>query len=587
MEAAWDGRVERDENIERNGAARVVGAGAGRCRLLEIAGGAARRAVADARSVLHRVPQRRRARRRAVARGHHAGRGRRAPGEMGTRRAPPARQRDAAARRPAPRRRRRSASSSRRSKRISTAAARAHGENPGDVVLHRLNRVEYATRGARSARLRGRREPLAAAGCRRATASTTSPRCCASRRRISISTSRPRATSAIKAVGNPAPRSGSRRVPYPKVKNHSAHVDGLPLGTRDGLIVEHYFPADGEYVFNLRVSSEPGAELRAYPQGWLEYEHTVDPDDRRRESVRRPSSAARTTCARSIATRSPRSTRSRIVSANIRLPVKAGVPRGRRDVHRAQLRGIRLTACRPSCRARGFPTCRRCSAWRSSDRTSRPASARAPRDARARYSSATPRPRPRSAVCRAHSRRRLARLAFRRPATEADIERAARVLSRGRASRRIRNAAFRRACSRFCRARNSSIEPSPAGRRHEREPGAAYAVTDLELASRLAFFLWSQGPDEELLALAESNRLSDPQVYAQQVDRMLADPRSKSLVTNFAFQWLSVRDIDVIDPDPKLYPNFDDDLRACLRARDGAVRWTASCATTAAASSSC
>jgi hypothetical protein len=101
----------------------------------------------------------------------------------------------------------------------------------------------------------------------------------------------------------------------------------------------------------------------------------------------------------------------------------------------------------------------------------------------------------------------------------------------------------------------------PGGPPTDLEPGAAYAITDLELASRLAFFIWSQGPDEELLELAEGNRLSDAAVYAQQVERLLRDPRSKSLVTNFAFQWLSVRDIDVIEPDPKLYPNFDNDLR--------------------------
>ena len=109
----------------------------------------------------------------------------------------------------------------------------------------------------------------------------------------------------------------------------------------------------------------------------------------------------------------------------------------------------------------------------------------------------------------------------------------------------------------------------PAGK--ARRPAKLMRVTDLELASRLAFFIWSQGPDEELLALAESNRLSDPKVYAQQIERLFADPRSKSLVTNFAFQWLSVRDIDVVEPDPRLYPNFDADLRAGVRRGDGAV----------------
>src|SRR5690606_32105602 len=79
------------------------------------------------------------------------------------------------------------------------------------------------------------------------------------------------------------------------------------------------------------------------------------------------------------------------------------------------------------------------------------------------------------------------------------------------------------------------------------------------------FFLWNQGPDEELLRLAEAGALRDEAVYEQQVRRMRADERPRSLVTNFAFQWLSVRLLDSIDPDPRNYPNFDEDLRSAFR----------------------
>src|SRR5690606_35072874 len=92
-------------------------------------------------------------------------------------------------------------------------------------------------------------------------------------------------------------------------------------------------------------------------------------------------------------------------------------------------------------------------------------------------------------------------------------------------------------------------------------PGDVYPIDDIELAWRLAFFLWSQGPDDELLRLAEERRLSEPATYEAQVRRLLADPRSRSLVTNFAFQWLGVRKLDAIDPDPRLFPTFDEDLR--------------------------
>jgi hypothetical protein len=104
-------------------------------------------------------------------------------------------------------------------------------------------------------------------------------------------------------------------------------------------------------------------------------------------------------------------------------------------------------------------------------------------------------------------------------------------------------------------------EPAPANA----TPGAVYKISDLELASRLSFFLWSQGPDQTLLDLAIQKKFSDPAMLEQQVLRVLADPRSKSLVTNFAFQWLKIRDLDKIDPDAVLFPEYDQNLRQAFR----------------------
>ncbi len=91
------------------------------------------------------------------------------------------------------------------------------------------------------------------------------------------------------------------------------------------------------------------------------------------------------------------------------------------------------------------------------------------------------------------------------------------------------------------------------------------SVDDLSLASRLSFLMWSEGPDRQLIELASSGRLSDPKVMDAQVARMLADPRSETLVTNFAFQWLNVNKIDAIEPTPELYPDFDKNLRLGFR----------------------
>jgi hypothetical protein len=95
--------------------------------------------------------------------------------------------------------------------------------------------------------------------------------------------------------------------------------------------------------------------------------------------------------------------------------------------------------------------------------------------------------------------------------------------------------------------------------------GQSYRLSDLDLASRLSFFLWSQGPDDELLKLGEAGKLHEPKVLESQVARMLADPRSKSLVTNFAFQWLVIDKADEIMPDVGAYPEFDAGLRSAMK----------------------
>jgi hypothetical protein len=105
------------------------------------------------------------------------------------------------------------------------------------------------------------------------------------------------------------------------------------------------------------------------------------------------------------------------------------------------------------------------------------------------------------------------------------------------------------------------IERDPA----EAPPGAIYQISDLELASRLSFFLWSSIPDDELLTLAENRRLREPAVLEQQVRRMLADSRSKALTENFAGQWLYLRNVEAVWPNPDVFPNFHANLRDDFR----------------------
>ena len=111
------------------------------------------------------------------------------------------------------------------------------------------------------------------------------------------------------------------------------------------------------------------------------------------------------------------------------------------------------------------------------------------------------------------------------------------------------------------------LDPPAAGG----TPGTAggkpvpYAVGEYELITRLSYFLWSSTPDDELMGLAASKRIRDPQVLEQQVKRMLQDPRSAALVQNFAGQWLELRNLDDYKPDPKFYPTYDDELAAAMK----------------------
>ena len=105
------------------------------------------------------------------------------------------------------------------------------------------------------------------------------------------------------------------------------------------------------------------------------------------------------------------------------------------------------------------------------------------------------------------------------------------------------------------------IEKDPA----KVSPSKAYRVNDVQLASRLSFFLWSSIPDDELLRVAERGQLKNPKVLEQQVKRMLADRRASSLVTNFADQWLQVRSTPAVSPDVYTFPEFDDTLRGSMQ----------------------
>ncbi len=162
----------------------------------------------------------------------------------------------------------------------------------------------------------------------------------------------------------------------------------------------------------------------------------------------------------------------------------------------------------------------------------------------------------------------LARRAYRRPATPNDME---TLLSFYQAGRN-QGGAFDAGIERALRLILSSpefvfrFEPDPASAgAGASDRITSYRINDLELASRLSFFLWSSIPDDELLTLASAGKLSDPATLSSQIRRMLSDPRSEALADNFAAQWLYLRNLKNFAPDPDNFPDFDDNLRNDLR----------------------
>ena len=168
---------------------------------------------------------------------------------------------------------------------------------------------------------------------------------------------------------------------------------------------------------------------------------------------------------------------------------------------------------------------------------------------------------PEEVACASEILGRLGRFAFRRPVTEDDLEMLLEFFHSGRAVADF-DAGIEMALRRVL------VSPDFLFRRESDPDGAAsgqpYAISDLELASRLSFFLWSSIPDGELLDLAERGELRRPRVLDQQVARMLADPRARALVDNFGGQWLYLRNMELVSPDPYAFPAFDGNLRVAM-----------------------
>jgi Protein of unknown function (DUF1592)/Protein of unknown function (DUF1588)/Protein of unknown function (DUF1587)/Protein of unknown function (DUF1585)/Protein of unknown function (DUF1595) len=333
-----------------------------------------------------------------------------------------------------------------------------------------------------------------------------------------------------RAVGDRAMGHGETRYTATPGAAQRGPIEGLPLGTRGGLAVEHTFPLDATYEFVV-AAAIPAAGWEN-PTGALVYCDGPSVDV--------------TFNGAPIAAENPRRFRLRVPAGPQRIGVALVDERPCAGVNELYLGEVALGGAVQALTIVG--------PFDSTDTGDTPS--------RREIFACRPDSAADEEPCAAQILSRLATRAYRRPVAEGSAELAEllRFYALGREERGDFEVGIQYALSRLL------VDPRFLYR-FEREPGeiavgAVYRIDDFELASRLSFFLWSSIPDDELLALAAESRLGEPAVLAAQVDRLLADARSSALVENFASQWLLLRELDAVVPQD---PGLDEDLRAAMR----------------------
>jgi mono/diheme cytochrome c family protein len=406
---------------------------------------------------------------------------------------------------------------------IDRAAAAA--PNPGTTVLHRLNRAEYGNAVRDLLDL-----PIDAAMLLPGDDSSEGFDNQASVLSVSPALMQAYVTAAAKisrlAVGDPTISAEATTYPAPRGMSQAAHRDGLPFGTRGGIVVQHVFPLDAEY--EIRVARAGAGLFGLPPVGTADaVEVTLNGE------------------------------RVRVLGSDARGPLRVKVPAGPHMIGAAIVR---------KANARGvddlFSELAN-AAGVTSLTINGPLNATGPGDtpSRRRIFSCRPAQADQEVPCARSILSALATRAWRRPVRESDptVDTLLGFFHSGRALRGF-DTGIQYALARLL------VDPQfifrfervPAGLR----AGAVYRISDLELASRLSFFLWSSIPDDELLRTAAAGRLADPDVLEQQTRRMLADSRAGALIDSLAGQWLLLRQLDEATPVTK---EFDGNLRYAFR----------------------
>jgi len=347
------------------------------------------------------------------------------------------------------------------------------------------------------------------------------------------------------AVGDPTILPSVEEYSVPIALSQADSVsDELPFGSRGGIAIHHDFPLDAEYTFRVKI--------RGFNNRARDLVHQLDlrlDDVRLKEFEIRGKSAEGDE-------ESP--------TFEVRVPVKAGVRMV--GVNFLSEYALQEGALPPPLPGKAAPPARNLPGRIGVDSVliGGPFQPTGSGDtlARQRIFVCQPSDSKDEAACAKKIFTTLARLAYRKPITDVDLKPLLSFYENGR-----RNGTFESGIEMGLRRMLVApdflfrVERDPAGV----PPGGIYRLSDFELASRLSFFLWSSIPDDQLLDLADRGRLRDPNVFEQQVRRMLADHRSRALVSNFAGQWLYLRNLSRAQPDPDVFPEFDENLRQAFQ----------------------
>lgn len=360
------------------------------------------------------------------------------------------------------------------------------------------------------------------------------------------------------AVGDPSIDASSTQYEVPRTLSQKERLEGAPFGTRGGTVVTHNFPADGKYKFQMLLHGEPTGFLFGRTQRDIQMEVAVDGERvalvkiDRWMSEQDPTGLELSTepiyvkaGAHKVAAtfiQEFEGTEDDLIKpidhtlADTQIGVGYGV------TTLAHLRNLGIVGPFESTGVSDHPARRAIFSCRPT----------APKE---------------DVACARSILQRLATQAYRRPATAADVTELMRFYDEG-----AKTGGFEGGVRTSLQALLSSlhfvfrVEETPAGVK----PGAAFRITDLDLASRLSFFLWGTLPDRELVDVAARGGLSRPEMSDRQVRRMLEDPRSEALSTRFASQWLRLQDLTKVEPDALSFPYFDESLAEAM-ARETAL----------------